>query len=138
MNKRDFIVQGGSALLSSATLGSAWAAHTGSPSPELADQAGSSSAQARWQALMGQGFHSQTGMGRPVTLTLLAVSDKGASPAASRLEQFTVSFQGPRALPLKPGLHELTHPQAGQVHLYLEPVPQGEHIHYDAHFSLLS
>lgn len=139
MNKRDFIVQGSGALLGSATLGSAWAASA--TNTATASSAPHSAAQASWQALQGQAFTGQTALGRAVTLTLQDVSDMTGMPtghAATSLEQFTVSFQGPRALPLKTGLHQLTHPQTGPVQLYLEAVHQGEHVHYDAHFSLLS
>lgn len=140
MNKRDFIVQGGSALLGSSTLGSAWAAGAAtvaassttseSPTPEATTQA-------NWEALLGQAFTGQTTLGRTVALTLHKVDSKATGISAG-MEQFTVSFQGPRALPLKTGSHQLTHPQTGPVQLYLEAVHQGEHMHYDAHFSLLA
>jgi hypothetical protein len=137
MNKRDFIVQGGSALLASASTSAAWASHP-SASPALPKpHTPPASAQASWQALQGQAFHSQTTLGRPVILSVLAVSEKLASNTATGLAQFTVSFQGPRALPMAPGLHQLSHPQTGPVQLYLQPVRQGDHIDYDAHFSLL-
>lgn len=137
MNKRDFIVQGGGALLAGATT-STWAAHATDASATSGTQKASTTTQAGWQALLGQAFSSQTKLGRPVTLTVIAVDGQATDGAAPGLTQFTVSFQGPRALPLKAGLHQLSHAQAGQVPLYLEPVHQGEHIHYDAHFSLLS
>ena len=137
MNKRDFIVQGGSALLAGATT-SVWAAPATGASVAATTQVASTANQAGWQALLGQAFKGQTSLGRPVSLTLTAVDSKAADAAASGLTQFTVSFQGPRALPLKAGLHQLSHTQTGQVQLYLEPVHHGEHIHYDAHFSLLS
>ncbi|TAK95931.1 MAG: hypothetical protein EPO09_07160 [Aquabacterium sp.] len=141
MNKRDFIVQGGSALLGSSTLGSAWAAGattvaaSSTTSESLTPAA--TTAQASWDALLGQAFTGQTTLGRSVALTLHKVSGKATGTSAS-MEQFTVSFQGPRALPLKTGSHQLTHPQTGTVRLYLEAVHQGEHMLYDAHFSLLA
>lgn len=136
MNKRDFIVQGGSTLLCTTTLGSTWAATpTASASTAANAQA---TTQAAWKVLEGQAFTGQTTLGRAVTLTLNEVSGRRPDATAIGMEQFTVSFHGPRALPLKSGMHQLTHPEAGAVQLYLEAVHQGEHIHYDAHFSLLS
>ncbi|MBI5925048.1 MAG: hypothetical protein HY836_05560 [Aquabacterium sp.] len=136
MNKRDFIVQGSGTLLAGVAT-STWAAHATDASATPGTPEASTATQAGWQALLGQAFNSQTKLGRPVTLTVIAVDGQATDVAAPGLTQFTVSFQGPRALPLKAGLHQLSHTQAGQVQLYLEPVPQGEHIHYDAHFSLL-
>lgn len=138
MNKRDFILQGGTTLLGSSTMGSTWAMRTTPSSPQDTALATSGSARSHWLAMVGQHFHGLTNMGRPVTLTLQAVHDHTSGHAANSLEQFTVIFRGPRSLPLKPGLHELTHPEAGTVHLYLEPVPLGEQFGYNAHFSLLS
>lgn len=135
MNKRDFIVQGGSALLGSTALGSAWAAAKPSVHPD--SLATDTSMQSSWQALLGESFTGQTTLGRTVSLALFDVASKPAD-TASNMAQFTVSFQGPRALPLKTGLHQLTHHQTGPVQLYLEAVHQGERIHYDAHFCLLS
>lgn len=137
MNKRDFLVQGG-ALVSAVASGASWAAqpaagHTG---------AQPLSQQARWQALLGERFSGATTLGRPIELRLSQVSAHPLATATQATqgtpaEQFTVSFEGPRAMPLQAGLYPLQHPTAGTVQLYLEPVSHGERIVYDAHFSLL-
>jgi hypothetical protein len=142
MNKRDFIVHGGGTLLAGAVCLPAM----GRPTPTTSSNDASASAtqaprgqprqQQDWQALQGQVFDTQTTLGRPVQLALSLVSASDAARADNALAQFTVTLQGPRALPLQAGLHMLHHPDTGPVALYLEPVAHGEQITYDAHFSL--
>lgn len=145
MNKRDFLIQGG-ALVGAATGGTAWAGHA-APSLRQSAQADAhdlthmtpGTEQARWQAMAGERFSGLTALGRPVELVLSEVVGNAMTGAAlaGGAEQFTVSFEGPRALPLQAGMHLLNHPSVGAIQLYLEPVSQGERIGYDAHFSLL-
>jgi hypothetical protein len=54
------------------------------------------------------------------------------------LEQFTVSWQGPRSLPLQAGLNTSHHPESGAVAMHLKPVSSGDKMTHGAHFSLLS
>lgn len=124
MNKRDFIVRS-SALLAGAAVRPTGAQAASETRDTLA----------HWKALEGECFEAHTATGRLVTLTLTEVRAKGSTQA---LDQFTVRLQGPRALPLHAGLHELAHPLAGELALYLEPVAHGPQITYDAHFSLLT
>jgi hypothetical protein len=142
MNKRDFIVHGGGTLLA----GAVWLPAMGRPTDTASSndasvlQADALRRQARqqqdWQALQGLVFDTQTTLGRPLQLVLSQVSASDAAPSETALQQFTVTLQGPRALPLQAGLHMLHHPDTGAVALYLEPVAHGEQITYDAHFSL--
>lgn len=144
MNKRDFIVQGGGTLLAGATWLPAIAC------PEAGSNHGQASAQADvaaasggaprqlpdWQARQGLVFDAHTPLGRPVGLLLSEAKARDDASAHTALQQFTVSLQGPRGLPLPAGLHTLHHPETGPVALYLQPVQHGELITYDAHFSL--
>ena len=142
MNKRDFIVHGGGTLLA----GAVWLPAIGRPTETTSSNDASASrddamrGQVRrrkdWQALQGQVFDTHTTLGRPVQLVLSQVSASDAAPADTALEQFTVTLQGPRALPLQAGMHILHHASTGPMTLYLEPVAHGEQITYDAHFSL--
>ena len=142
MNKRDFIVHGGGTLLAGAVCLPAMGrpTETTSSSDARASAAdalrGPARQQQDWQALQGQVFDTQTTLGRPLQLILSQVSASRAARADTALEQFTVTLQGPRALPLQAGLHMLHHADTGPVALYLEPVAHGEQITYDAHFSL--
>jgi len=137
MNKRDFMVTGGGALLGGAAwLSAAGPAHGAAVESPPAGMAGSLMGDlAAWQALQGESFQTQTALGRPVALILSAVH---AQASTGRLTQFTVRLQGPRARPLQAGLHALRHDPVGDVALYLEPVAHGAEITYDAHFSLLA
>ena len=147
MNKRDFIVRGGGSLLAGAVWLPAMGRSTETPSSNdvnasaadaLRGQARQPHQQQDWQALQGQVFETQTALGRSLPLVLSQVSARDVASAGGALQQFTVTLQGPRALPLQAGLHMLHHAGTGPVALYLEPVAHGEHITYDAHFSLTS
>jgi hypothetical protein len=144
MNKRDFIVHGGGALLAGAVCLPAMArpSETTLGDGALADQVdpshGQPVRQQDWRALLGLTFDTQTSLGRPLQLVLSEVGGSGAAPADTVLEQFTVTLQGPRALPLQAGMHWLHHAETGPVPLYLEPVAHGDQISYDAHFSLMT
>lgn len=143
MNKRDFIVQGGTLLTGAAWLPavghtiSAASANDACGAPGAA-QPGMPGQWQAWQALQGQMFDARTALGRPVQLVLRQVSPRGPAMQDTALRSFTVSLQGPRSLPLLAGTHTLHHPDTGLVALYLEPVQRGEHITYDAHFSMLA
>lgn len=137
MNKRDFLIQGSGALL----VGTGVGAGIGAGMPQVPPQATTpapSGSQAWWRALQGQPFEGHTTLGRAVTLRLCTVTPRPPARPDTALEQFTVSFSGPRSLPLPAGTHTLRHPQAGAVALYLEPLRQGAHLRYAAHFSLLA
>jgi hypothetical protein len=88
--------------------------------------------------LVGEHFEGLTALGRPVPLVLHKVQAVPFANADARLDQFTVSFEGPRHLPLPAGLHTLQHPGMGSVSVYLEPVDRGERLTYAAHFSLMA
>lgn len=137
MNKRDFMVRGGGSMLA----GASWmplAAQAKVSTASRDEAARPARHQDLWQALQGQSFGTHTALGRPLTLVLSQVRTAVGPHACSSLEQFTVSWQGPRSLPLPAGLHTLHHPETGAVAMHLEPVSHGEAITYDAHFSLLA
>jgi len=149
MNKRDFLIQGSGALLAGTGVVTGIGAGVGAgvppvprraiaPTPTPTPAPAPSGSEAWWRALLGQPFEGHTTLGRAVTLHLHAVTPRPPAQPDTALEQFTVSFSGPRSLPLPAGTHTLRHPQAGAVALYLEPLRQGEHRHYAAHFSLLA
>lgn len=138
MNKRDFLVHGGGVLLSGATMGAAWAARAPANATPYEGATPAATQLARWQALQGLRFGCHTTLGRPVALILSDVIESTHAASHTGIEQFTLSFEGPRALPLRSGLYTLQHAQTGDVAVYLEPVGHGEHITYAAHFSLLS
>lgn len=139
MNKRDFLVQGGGVLLSGATtMGTAWAARSPANATPYAGAIAPAPHLARWQTLQGLRFGCHTTLGRPVALILSDVIERAHPASHTGIEQFTLSFEGPRALPLRSGLYTLQHSQTGDVAMYLEPVKHGEHITYAAHFSLLT
>ncbi len=145
MNKRDFLIQGSGALLVGSGVGAGISASIGAGVPPMprhaaapAPNSAPSGSEAWWRALLGQPFEGHTTLGRPVTLHLHAVTPQPPARPDTTLEQFTVSFSGPRSRPLAAGTHTLRHPQAGAVALYLEPLRQGEHLRYAAHFSLLA
>ncbi len=138
MNKRDFLVHGGGVLLSGATMGAAWAARAPANATPYEGALTTMPQLARWQTLQGLRFDCRTTLGRPVALMLSDVIESAHAAPHTGIEQFTLSFEGPRALPLRPGLYTLQHAQTGDVAMYLEPVRHGEHITYAAHFSLLT
>ena len=138
MNKRDFLVHGGGVLLSGATMGAAWATRAPANATPYDSATAATPHLARWQRLQGLRFGCHTTLGRPVTLILSDVIQSAHAASHTDIEQFTLSFEGPRALPLRPGLYTLQHSQTGDVAMYLEPVGHGEHMTYAAHFSLLA
>jgi hypothetical protein len=143
MNKRDFLVNGGKALVG----GGATALAGLNPlmamprPPQQADDAAAQPArllqrQADWQALCGTDFAARTSVHLPTQLTLTEV--RPAGPADTRLEQFTAVFEGPSRRQLPAGLHALAHGTMGDVALYLEPIGSAHgRTTYQAHFSQL-
>jgi len=132
MNKRNFLIFGGQALvglqpLLAATPGTARAPVSSSPGPRLSHR------QAEWQALCGTRFGATT----PVHLsTQLTLREVRSGPQAQGLEQFTVVFEGPSRRRLAAGLHDLQHETAGRLALYLEPLGTSQgRTTYSAHFS---
>lgn len=158
MNKRDFLVRsGGVAVWGGMPLSGAFAAASSDPmafdakpatdAPASADsvQMTSPSSLQDWQALQGSTFDVQTALGRPVQLTLTEVRRMEAIQPDLMSTQFTLTFTGPRGLPLSCGTHALrltVHPSADRgdniTWVYLEPVQHGERIAYAAHFNLLA
>jgi hypothetical protein len=143
MNKRDFLVHSGGALLGATALKPTWASAI--PSAAAAGEWTSPAKPAApgtldaWQAFEGQGFAARSALGRPLQLVLTRLSPRGPTKAASGgLEQFTLAFTGTRNLPLPEGLCMLQHPATGPLQLYLQPARHGKTIVYTAHFSLLA
>lgn len=142
MKKREFLTQGG--VLASGMLASPWVsasapasstAHTPSP-PASPSEAQSPQGLGAWQARLGERFETLSTLGRDVTLQLVeALPLEGAD---SDVEQFRLSFMGPRHLPLGEGLHTLRAQRGDAISLHLQPVRTADGLRYLAHFSLLS
>jgi hypothetical protein len=143
MNKRDFIVQGGTLLTGAAWLPavghpvSAASANDASAAPG-ATPGGAPSQLQEWQALEGQVFEARTASGRAVELVLNKVGACGRMTPDEAPRPFTVRLRGPRSLPLQAGTHTLHHPDTGLIALHLEPAQRGEFITYDAHLGMLA
>lgn len=136
MKKREFLTRGGaaaSAVMSSPWLGSAaQAAHAANTAKALPHTQSLDA----WQTRLGTCFEAQTPLGRVVSLRLAEVTDQGADQG--KVEQFSLSFEGPRHLPLSEGTHTL-HSQHGETFsLHLQPLRAETGLRYQAHFSLLA
>jgi hypothetical protein len=136
MNKRNFLIVGGQALVGLPPLVAATQAHSSRATQAVPTPSSTplrSHRQAEWQALRGTQFGAVT----PVRLsTQLTLRDVQPGPQAKGLEQFTVVFEGPSRRQLPAGLHSLQHETAGRLALYLEPInTSGGRTTYSAHFS---
>jgi hypothetical protein len=58
----------------------------------------------------------------PISLTLIAVSP--GRPREGGRDPFSLTFTGPADITLQQGIHPLTHPELGDVELFLTPVGQ--------------
>ncbi|MDE2401047.1 MAG: hypothetical protein KGL90_05240 [Burkholderiales bacterium] len=147
MNKRNFLVHSGQALLSGSTgLLATWTPAQASAAATKASTmatglTGTSnrSGMSHWQGLIGSEFAAVTPVQLPTTLTLLEVAPKHThSRAPAGLEQFTLTFQGPSRRQLPAGLHTLAHGEHGGQLVYLEPtLHQDGQTRYTACFSLM-
>lgn len=141
MNKREFLAQGGA--LASGALSAPWL--TGSaqaqpdaatPTPEHTAELSAGTELSTWRSRLGERFEVSSPLGRNVSLRLSEVAPLGRAHA--EVEQFRLSFEGPRHLPLGEGLHALRGADNALVHLHLQPVRAADGLRYQAHFSLIA
>lgn len=140
MKKREFLNQGG--VLASGVMAGPWLAGSARAQADVAAKTPHDGTQApgtglsAWQARLGEHFEARTPLGRSVTLHLAEV----ASPPQAHpgVEQFCLSFEGPRHLPLGEGLHALQGATDSHIAVHLQPVRSAEGLRYLAHFSLLA
>jgi hypothetical protein len=133
MKRREFVVggatlmAGGTIALSTAVAGTA-SADWGEKQPGLSKD--------RFVSCVGSRFHVAPTNGGPIAMRLARVDDGPTSPAT---QQFSVVLEGPRRAGLQDGLYLVSHPELGDVALYLEPGPASAGIsRLRGHFSLLT
>ena len=142
MKKRQFLAQGGA--LASGVVAGPWLAAS---AQAQADRAAApmptsthldDSALRAWQARLDERFAVVSLLGREVVLRLAEVDALTQAGDEIGVEQFRLSFEGPRHLPLAEGLHTLQAANGAQAHLHLQPVRSAAGLRYLAHFSLLA
>lgn len=142
MKKRQFLAQGGalaSGVVTSPWLSTSARANSATDTPPehmQASVANPGDGMGAWQSRLGEHFDAISTLGRDVSLQLAEVLPQAS--ADSGVEQFRLSFVGPRHLPLQEGLHTLHAPQGNAISLHLQPVRTANGLRYVAHFSLLS
>lgn len=139
MKKRQFLAQGGA--LASGVMTGPWLATSAHAQADLtptapADARLEGSGLLAWQARQGERFEVLSALGRKVVLRLAEVNTLPLADA--RVEQFRLSFEGPRHLPLREGLHALQGANGTLAHLHLQPVRSATGLSYQVHFSLLA
>ncbi|MGD0046437.1 MAG: hypothetical protein ABSE42_05415 [Bryobacteraceae bacterium] len=78
-------------------------------------------------------FEVQDAFGAPVVLKLIEVNEKRESP---RLEQFSLTFRGPREPVLAQRIWRFEHPTLGPRDLFAVPLgPDGEGMLYEVIFN---
>lgn len=90
----------------------------------------------RFVSCLGSRVEVAPANGGPIEMYLARVDDGPTSPAT---QQFSVVLEGPRWVGLKEGLYRVSHPELGDIALYLEPGPASAGIsRLRGHFSLLT
>lgn len=135
MNRRDFLICGGGAvLLGGVGTGSVSEAETLIQDIKAPVDGGG------WEALLDHNFKLYPKHGSRLDMTLISVEKRAAASAqsGSRLEQFSLTFLG-HGHELTEGSYVMTHPRVNPFLLYLQPVGgAARHAHYRADFNLLT
>ena len=134
MMKRRKFVLGGATLMAAgpiaapaAVAGTVSAAPAGRPAGLSKD---------RFLSCLGSRVQVVPAAGQVLEMRLTRVEDGPASPAT---QQFSVVLEGPRRTGLDEGLYRVSHPELGDLALYLEPGPASSGIsRLRGHFSLLT
>lgn len=84
----------------------------------------------------GQRFGLTDGPELVLVQTTLGDQPGGRGPTGEERLQFSLVFGGPGDQALSQGTYALTHPELGELHLFLVPIGQGEEgIRYEAAFA---
>lgn len=85
---------------------------------------------------VGQAFRLVPQGGDPLEMELVEAEALRSQPGAPRQDPFSLVFRGPPGVNLGQGMQTLTHPETGDVLLFLVPIAQsGESILYQAIFN---
>lgn len=137
ITRRDFLAGCGTTLLMGGPLlgvGRTWAA------TDFTDSFTAGPDKATWKALLNQDFWLYQSAGKGVRLTLVEITEKPDDPdAATKLDQFTLTFAGKKTEPVLEGTYDLMHVTQGNLVLHLQPVGKDARgAYYRSEFCLLT